>query len=133
MAKYIGLVSIVWLGLMGLSYFLWHSTPSSYYMPALLIANTMLAVLCIVTYSMVSKSLTSPIPHAFIRAKSAGTMLRIFLTVAGIVGFAMLHQRPESTKPTIFLVLGMYVVYTIVEAAVLSNKSKSNPSSRSNE
>ncbi len=124
MGKYIGLVIGVFIALLGLAYGLSGKNPESYNMPVLIAGDAVLALLSIVAYVMANNALKSPNPNAFIRAKMGSTMLRIFICIAGIGTFAYLNSKAPSTKPTIFLILGMYVVYTILESAVLSRKSR---------
>lgn len=124
MGKYIGLVIGVFAVLLALIFVLTNRTPDSYDLIMLIAGNAVLAILSVVAYVMVNNALKNPNPNAFIRAKMAGTMLRIFISIAGIVSFAYLKGKTPATKPTIFLLLGMYVIYTILEAAVLSKKGR---------
>lgn len=124
MGKYIGLVAGVFVALLGLIYALWSRTPASYDLSVLIAGDALLAILSIVAYVMADNALKSPNPNAFIRAKMGSTMLRIFICVAGIGTYAYLNSKAASTKPTIFLILGMYMVYTILESAVLSKKGR---------
>lgn len=124
MGKYIGLVIGVFAALLALAYALGSKNPDSYNMPMLIAGDAILALLSIVAYVMADKSLSNPNPNAFIRAKMGSTMLRIFICVAGIATFAYLNGKAPDTKPTIFLLLGMYVIYTILESAVLSRKGR---------
>lgn len=124
MGKYIGLVVAVFAVLLALIFALVNRTPDSYDLNMLIAGNAVLAILSIMAYVMVNNALKSPNPNAFIRAKMGGTMLRIFISIAGIVSYAYLKGKTPATKPTIFLLLGMYVIYTILEAAVLSKKGR---------
>ncbi len=124
MGKYIGLVAAVFAALLGLAYFLAGKNPESYNMPMLIGGDAALALLSIMAYVMANNALKNPNPNAFIRAKMGSTMLRLFICVAGIGTFAYMNNKSPDAKPTIFLLLGMYVVYTILESAVLSKKGR---------
>lgn len=124
MGKYLAIVIGVCIALMGLCYGLYSKNPESYKLSMLLASDAILAALSIVAYVMANNALKQTNPNAFIRAKMGSTMLRLFICVAGIGTFAYLNGKAPDSKPTIFLILGMYVIYTIVEAATLSKKGR---------
>lgn len=118
------MIAAVFVALLGLVYALYSKNQASYDLPILIAADVVLALLSVLAYVMTSNALKTDNPNAFLRAKMSSTMLRIFICVAGLGTYAYLNGRTPYTKPTIFLVLGMYVVYTILESAVLSKKSR---------
>ena len=115
---------MVFLGLLGLIYFFDHNNPEMYDTKALIIGDVGLALLSIFSFMMVNNALKNKNPNAFIRAKMGGTILRLFVCVIGIVGYVYLKEKVPMVKPTIFMLLGMYMIYTILEAVVLSKKSR---------
>lgn len=123
MNKYLIAVVVVFLALCGMVYAFNASQPGSYDLNALLIGNGILAILSAVTYFMVTGALKSDNPNAFIRAKMGSTMLRFFLCVVIFIGYAYAHGK-AGIKPTVFMFLGMYVIYSILESAVLSRTGK---------
>jgi hypothetical protein len=124
MGKYLTIIIGVCIALMGLSYGLYSKNPEAYNLTMLLASDIILAGLSIIAYIMTNNALKQTNPNAFIRAKMGSTMLRLFICVAGIGTFAYLNGKAPDSKPTIFLILGMYVIYTIVESAVLSKKGR---------
>ncbi|HRP89087.1 MAG TPA: hypothetical protein PKX92_03515 [Edaphocola sp.] len=124
MGKYIIRTLIIFLVLIGLAYLLNFSTQGGYDMKALWIGDTVLALLSIMAYAMAEKSIKNDNPNVFIRAKMASTLIRLMVCVIGILVFVYLNNKSAGTKPTIFLLLGMYVVYTILESAVLSKMGR---------
>lgn len=123
MNKYLLAIIGVFLALCGMVYAFNASQPGSYDLNALLIGNGVLAILSAVTYFMVTGALKNENPNAFIRAKMGSTMMRFFLCVVLFIGYAYVHGK-AGIKPTVFMFLGMYVIYSILESAVLSQKGK---------
>lgn len=124
MGRYIVLVVLVALALSGLAYGLWAKSKDTYDLTMLLVGNVVLAIISTVAYVMANNALKNKNPNALIRAKMGGTMLRLFICVAGIGTYAYLNGKTPATKPTIFLLLGMCVIYIILESAVLSKKGR---------
>ncbi|HTO14202.1 MAG TPA: hypothetical protein VLZ83_00410 [Edaphocola sp.] len=124
MGKYIIRTIVIFAALIGLAYILNNSTGNVYDMQALWIGDSILAILSIIAFAMAAKSLKSESPSAFIRAKMASTLLRLMICIIAIVAYVYLNNKSANIKPTIFLLLGMYVVYTILESAVLSKMGK---------
>ena len=123
MAKYLGIIAGVFAAISLLIYVLANNTPGAYDTTALYIGNALLALLSIVAYFMVTSALKRNNPNAFVRAKMGSTMLRFFLCVVIFVVYAYLHGK-EGIKPTVFMFLGMYMVYSIVESAILARKGR---------
>jgi len=94
-----------------------------YDLNALLVANAILAVLTIAGYLMIRKQLKRDAAHAFVRGVYSATLLKLMVCMGGIFAYA-LANKAHLHKPTVFLMLGIYFVYTIVETTILSGTVK---------
>jgi hypothetical protein len=89
---------------------------------ALLTANGIMFVLSLIAWLMLRRNVHER-PQAFIRGVYGATMLRLFVCLAGIIIYALL-KRPAVHKPTLFVMFGIYAVYTIVETAAMSRQAR---------
>lgn len=80
---------------------------------ALLIGNALMAVLSLTSYAMIVKQMSAR-PQAFVRGVSGASFLKLFVCVIGILIYVMI-KKPHVHKPTIFVLMGIYAVYTITE------------------
>lgn len=80
---------------------------------ALHIGNIVMAVLSLASYTIITKQLSAR-PMAFVRSVSAASYLKILVCVIGILTYIMIN-RPDVHKPSIFMLMGIYAVYTIIE------------------
>lgn len=97
-----------------------------YHFSILMIANALLAVLSLTNYLIILDGLKNDNPNALIRAKTGGMMLKFFVAIAALLAYIFINHRITVHKPTIYVFMGMYVVYAIVEAMTLSRVVK-NP------
>ena len=108
--------------LCALVYFLYHQNPDFDFVP-LLIGNVALALISLFSFFTISKGLQSENNSAFIRAKYTGTLVKFFACLALLLIYIFLHHQ-KVHKPSLFLFLGMYVVYSALEAIPLSRLAK---------
>lgn len=97
-----GLLSAVFLNLGG-----------GYDTNALLIGNFIMALLCFASYFIMAKQISAR-PQAFVRSVSGSSYLKIFVCLVGILAYALI-KKPNAHKPTIFMLMGIYAAYTIIE------------------
>ena len=87
--------------------------------PLLTTGNLVMAVLCTITFLMVKKNINER-PQAFIRGVYGGTFLKLFVCLVGILSYAMIF-RATLHKPSLFILFGIYAVYTIAETWMLQS------------
>ncbi|RBL92346.1 hypothetical protein [Chitinophaga flava] len=80
----------------------------------LMAGNLAMALITLVSYLMSRKGLASSNNNAFIRAVYGSTLSKLMLCVIGIAIY-VLSYRPNVNKPTIFMLLSFYLVYTVFE------------------
>lgn len=91
--------------------------------PLLLGGNILMALLCMLSYALVKKQLRER-PQAFVRGVYSGTFIKLFACMAALVIYVIIN-RPHVHKPSIFILFGVYAVYTIVETMYLSKLARS--------
>jgi len=84
----------------------------------LLIGNLVLALVSLFSYMMSRKGLQTANNNAFVRAVYGSTLSKLMICVLGIGAYVFTY-RPHVSKATIFILLGLYLVYTIFETLSL--------------
>jgi|SRR5690606_22989183 Ca2+/Na+ antiporter len=122
--KFVISVVVVFLALSGLIYYLSTQQPA-YALGPLLIGNAMLALVSLLSFNIIKRGIKSGNPNAFVRSKMTGTLLKFFICVAILLIYVFLNDR-QIHKPSLFLFLGMYAVYSAIEAVPLSKMARKN-------
>src|SRR5690606_10316387 len=80
---------------------------------ALMIGNALLAAVSLISALLIVRAMKGNNPNAFVRAKMTGTMLKFFICIIALLVYVFLHDRQLPHKPSLFLFVGMYVIYAI--------------------
>jgi len=120
--KFVLSIVIVCLIFSGLIYYLFTQNPA-YDLPTLLIANLLLAVVSLLSFNIIKRGIDSGNANAFVRGKMTGTLIKFFVCVSAMLIYVFLNNR-QVHKPSLFLFLGMYVVYNAIEAVPLSKMAR---------
>lgn len=89
----------------------------------LLIGNLALAAITGLSYSMNRKGIQSANNNAFVRRVYASTLSKMMLCLVGITVYVVLN-RSHTSKETIFILMFLYVVYTVIETLSLQQLTK---------
>jgi len=119
--KFIGSIILVFILLTGGLYLLNMSFPSFNFI-VLTVGNTIMAVLSLCTYVIINQQLKGR-PQAFIRGVYGATLLKLFVCMISILTYVMV-DRPHIYKPVIFILFGIYAIYTAVETWLLFRLAK---------
>lgn len=97
------------------------------YMPAyrfgvLMCGNIIMAILSLLTFFIVKKQMNDK-PEAFVRGVYGATFLKLMICMAAILTYVML-DRKNIHKPSLFILFGVYAVYTTVETLLLMKLAK---------
>ncbi len=84
----------------------------------LMAGNLIMAIISLVSYFLSRQGLASSNHNAFIRAVYGSTLIKLFLCVIGIVTYVLIYKSDVS-KLTIFMLLFLYLVYTVFETLSL--------------
>jgi hypothetical protein len=85
---------------------------------ALETGNVIMALLALITFTMVRNKLDGT-PGAFVRGVSGASFLKLMVCMVSILVYILLN-RATIHKPSVFILFGIYVVYTVVETWLLS-------------
>jgi len=93
----------------------------------LVVGNILVFGICLLSYWMAVRGLTTKNSHAFFRWVYGSVMIKLFL-LAGVAFVYIMMNKKEVNKPSLFFCMGLYVVYTFIEVSGLMkvNKQKAN-------
>jgi hypothetical protein len=86
--------------------------------PALETGNTIMAMLSVGTYLLVEKQLDGR-PQAFVRSVYSASFLKLMVCMFSILVYVLLN-RTNIHKPSVYVLFGIYAIYTIIETWLLS-------------
>ncbi len=119
--SYIAIVIIIFLVLSGVFYALKINAPEFSY-GVLMTGNGVMALLSVISYVLVTKQIGAR-PDAFVRGVYASSFLKLFVCMISILTYAMVN-KPNVHKPSLFMLLGIYVVYSATETIILSKMAR---------
>lgn len=82
-----------------------------------LIGNVVLFLVTFVAFHLTRRSLNNKNPHVFVRAVYTGFIVKFFIVV--IAAFIYFQLAEQISKPALFVVLVLYLVYTFIEVSAL--------------
>ncbi|MRG47228.1 hypothetical protein GFS24_19055 [Chitinophaga sp. SYP-B3965] len=89
----------------------------------LVAGNVVMALITLISYSLNRKGMTSDNPNVIVRSVYASTLAKLMLCVVAIAIYVIVN-RTRVSKPTIFLFMFFYLVYTVFETSHLLRTSK---------
>jgi ACR3 family arsenite efflux pump ArsB len=89
----------------------------------LLIGNLLLFVATMTSLLLNFKALRTKNNHAFFRMVYGGMMIKLVVCVAAALIYVFI-SRPHINKPSLFVCLGLYLVYAFIEVMTLMKVSK---------
>ena len=95
---------------------------NGFHFVALEAGNAIMALLSLVTYSLITKQLDKS-PQAFVRGVSGSSFLKLMVCMISILVYILLN-RSSIHKPTVFVLFGIYAVYTAAETWLLSKLAR---------
>ncbi len=84
--------------------------------------NVVMAALSLLTYSIIRKPMSGR-PEAFVRGVYSASFLKLIVCMMSILVYVLVN-REHIHKPTVFVLLGIYAVYTTMETMLLSKLVK---------
>jgi signal transduction histidine kinase len=85
--------------------------------------NLVLFIATALSFYVSYKSVTSPNPHSSVRSLYGSFMIKFFLIIIAAFVYIMVAKK-ELNKPALFICMGLYLVYTVVEVAALQKLLK---------
>jgi len=89
----------------------------------LLAGNIILALIAVANFFIITRAAKNDNPNVLVRAKTAGAMLKFFVAIGALLLYIFINNRVIN-KPTIFIFLGMYLIYTVIETVKLARVVK---------
>jgi signal transduction histidine kinase len=83
------------------------------------IGNLILIVVTLLSFWLSRRSLKSANPNVFVRAMYANFMIKLFVCIAAAFIYFM-SAKKNINKPALFICMGLYVVYTVIEVSSLT-------------
>jgi hypothetical protein len=80
--------------------------------------NLLMVLLSLGTFLMVARQKKSR-PHAFVRGVSSASFLKLMVCMVAMLVYVLLN-RSHIHKPSVFVLMGIYAVYSIMETSALS-------------
>jgi FtsH-binding integral membrane protein len=120
--NYLPLLGLI-CGILFLSIFFLAPKFPEYDSIALYFANTLLALLSFVSYYIIQNKMKQQRAQAFVNGVYSASLLRLMLCLGGIFIYAY-STREHLHKPTIFAMMGMYLIYTFFETITVSKMVK---------
>lgn len=98
------------------------TTAPEYNYTALMVGNGLMAGLSLVTWQMVKKQIDQR-PAAFVRGVYGATLLKLMVCLSCFLLYVLLNRQTVH-KPSLFVLMGIYVVYTATETVFLSKLAR---------
>lgn len=83
------------------------------------------AIIMLVSYMISVRNLLDSNPNRFVRGIMGGTFLKFMLSIVA-VSILLFSVRGKLHKPDLFLLMGVYLLFSMVETAFLSIVSRKN-------
>ncbi len=114
-----GLTTLV---LLLIEYFL--SAPDGYFTRLIVLAGTaVVGAISFLSYFISARSVNSDNPNKFVRGVMGGTFLKFFLCIVAVAILLFTTQK-KLHKPDLFLLMFVYLIYTVVETGLLFSLSR---------
>jgi len=100
------------------------SAPDGYFTRNIILYGTLVvAAISFLSYLISARSVNSKNPNEFVRGVMGGTFLKFFLCIVA-VGVLLFLLQKKLHKPDLFLLMFVYLVYTVVETGLLFTLSR---------
>ncbi len=85
---------------------------------ALFVGNSLMALLSLLAYLMVKSNLEKR-PQAFVRGVMGSSFLKLMVCMVAVLVYVLLNKE-HIHKPSVFVLFGIYAIYTVIETSLLS-------------
>ena len=89
----------------------------------LVYGNIILFAISLVSFLMGARGMQSKNNHVFFRMVYGSFMVKFFILAGAALVYIMVMKK-EVNKPALFLCMGLYIVYTVIEVSALMKLSK---------
>lgn len=123
--KFLLAILAVFVILSAIFYFLTQAQPQ-FNFTLLMSANILMAAISMAAFFIVTRNVTDR-PEAFVRGVYSGSFLKLLICIFSIIAYVMLnraHKDEPGFKPSLFILFGIYAVYTFTETVLLSKMAR---------
>ena len=117
-------VTIVILLVLDIAFRILERQAPQYHTTALEVSNFIMAGLTLAAYALVNRQIDNR-PNAFVRGVYSASLLKLMVCMTGILAYVMLNKS-KIHKPSVFIMFGIYAVYSATETVLLSRIAKRN-------
>jgi hypothetical protein len=121
MNRYITVTVITFVVLSALFYAMSIYTPE-FHVVALEVANSIMAILTLSAYFIVKRQMNGR-AQAFVRGVSGASFLKLMVCMVAVLVYVLIN-RSHVHKNSVFVMFGIYAVYTAVETVMLSKMAR---------
>src|ERR1700761_9079512 len=119
--KFLMIIALLFIVISIIFYVLKQQVPG-YQLGVLMAGNIIMAALSAGSYVMVTRQLKNS-SAAFVRGVYSSSFLKLMICMIGIVIYVLLN-RDHIHKPTVYLLFGLYAIYTVPETMTLSKQAR---------
>lgn len=91
----------------------------------LIAGNLLLFIITLISFVLAQRGLNNPNPYAFVRSVYLSVMLKLFICIIAAFIYISIYKT-SLNKPALFICMGLYLVYTFMEVALLMKLLKQN-------
>ncbi len=99
-----------------------HKLYPQFHTVALHSANVLMLALSFVAYLLINKKIDNR-PHAFVQGVYSASLLKLMVCMMAMLIYIFIN-RNTLHKPTIFVLMGIYAVYSAVETILVSGTAR---------
>jgi hypothetical protein len=118
---FITAIIIVFAALSGVFFYMRTALPD-YQFSALMGANIIMLVLVLLSFWLVVRQLDKK-PAAFVRGVYSASLLKLMVCMFSVLIYALINKH-NLHKPTLFVLFGIYAVYSATETILLSKMAR---------
>jgi len=119
--KFIIVTSVIFV-LLSVCFYILKTYLPAYRFVTLETGNLLMAILTLSSYFIVQKQIDSR-PQAFVRGVYSASFLKLMVCMVSILVYVLLN-RANIHKPSVFVLFGIYAIYTTAETLLLSKLAK---------
>lgn len=116
--QFIGITVGIFVLLTALFYAMHTTLAPAFHFGALEGANIIMAALTLSSYLIVTRQFDRK-PEAFVRGVYSSSFLKLMVCMVSILVYVLLNRK-QLHKPSVFVLFGIYTIYTVVETLMLS-------------
>lgn len=110
--------------LLSIAFYVLSTYAPDYRVMVLEAGNVIMAILTLSAYFIVSRQMNES-PAAFVRGVSGASFLKLMVCMVSILIYVLVN-RVHVHKGTVFMLLGIYAIYTTAETLLLSKLARDN-------